>query len=322
MGRPLSADQVIQNAQQALDQMRTCHAVLNVKLDTEMLQEALTVELWENHPTRLRIDIRSASSPQLTGMAFTTDGKTSILYSPHTNTAAVGAPDVVRLPQAVETIVQARRRWLQEADSTQARLFAQARENGLVVYKVDLTRGSGAVRFTIDAYQWWVRQVEYWGESADHSVVTLESMDCSQPLSDAVFNIDVPENATLQEVRVEDNPPLTLVEAQTKFGYKLRIPRDDRLPPDTHFGVAYQLDKNMALVYVGAHPFTLVQGPNIGTIPEQNATPVLLARSRGFLIQDPAHNGLVLTWREGELQFSIAGSLDLDMLVAIANGLE
>lgn len=322
MGRSLSAAQVIQNARRTLENMQTCHAVLNVGLDTDMLQESLTLELWERPPARLRVDIRSASSPQLNGMAFTTDGQTSILYTPHTNIAALGSSNLVRLPQAVEAILEARRRWIQEVDPNQAQLFAQVREGGLVVYKIDSMRDQVSVRFTIDAHQWWIRQIEYRGEYGDHGIIALETMDCSQPLDDALFNINIPEGTTLQEVRIEDNPPLTLAEAQTKFGYKLRIPRQDTLPPDTYFQVAYQLDKNMALIYAGRYPFTLVQGPNIGRVPEQDAVQVLLTRGRGFLIEDPSHGGLILIWREGELQFSIAGSLDRDTIITIANGLE
>lgn len=322
MGRSLSAAEVIQNARQALEDMQACHAVLSVRLDTDMLQESLTVELWERHPARLRVDIRSASSPQLNGMAFTTDGQTSILYTPRTNVAALGSPDLVRLPQAVETVLQARRHWIQQINPTQAQLFAQMREGGLVVYKIDSMLDRISVRFTIDAHQWWIRQIEYREEYGDHGIIALDTMDCSQPLNDAVFNVNIPEGTTLQEVRIEDNPPLTLAEAQAKFGYKLRIPRQDTLPPDTYFQVAYQLDKNMALIYTGRSPFTLVQGPNIGKIPEQDAVQVLLTRGRGFLIEDPSHGGLILIWREGELQFSIAGSLDRDTIITIANGLE
>ncbi|MBN1936444.1 MAG: hypothetical protein JW934_17405 [Anaerolineae bacterium] len=319
----MSAAEVTQNAQQALGKMQVCHAVLNVELNTEMFQESLSIELWERYPEWLRFDLRSASSPQLAGIAFTTDGETSILYSPHSNVATVGPADAVHMPQVIETIVDARRSWLREADPSQAELFAKVRENGLMVYKIDLTlRQHGSARYTIDAHHWWVRQIEYEEEYAGKGVIRLESMDCFDKLDDALFNIDIPEGATLEEAKIEDNSPLSLDEAQKKVSFKLRIPDASVLPEGTRFLVAYQLDKNMALVYTGPHSFTLVQGPNIGRVPEENATPVALSRARGVLIDDPEHNGLLLTWREDNLQFSIAGSLDRATIEMIANSLK
>lgn len=323
LGRSLSASEVVQHAQRAFNEMRACHTVLSVELDTEMFKESLAVEIWEQYPDQLRFEIRSASSPQLAGIAFKTDGETSILYSPHTNVATVGPADVVHLPQAIETIVYARRSWLQEADPSQAELLARLRENGLVVYKIDLAQGQyGSVRYTIDARQWWVRKVEYQQEYAGQGVIYVESMDCPEDLNDSTFEIAIPEGTMLEEARSEDSPPLSLEDAQQKVAFKLRIPNTTLLPEGTRFLVAYQLDKNMALVYTGPYPFTLVQGPNIGQVPQVNATPVVLSRARGILIDDPGHNGLLLTWREDNLQFSIAGSLDRATIEMIANSLQ
>lgn len=323
LGRPMSASEVIQNAQQALNDMTACHTLLSVELDTEMFKESLAVEMWERYPDRLRFEIRSASSPQLSGIAFTTDGETSILYSPHTRVATVGPADVVHLPQAVETIVYARRTWIRQADPLQAELYARLREDGLVVYKVDLAQEQyGSVRYTIDARRWWVRKVEYHQEYTGQGTVHITSMDCSGDFDDSTFNIDIPEGAVLEEARSEDSPPLSLEEAQQKVAFRLRIPDAALLPQGTRFLVAYQLDKNMALVYTGPYPFTLVQGPNIGQVPQANATPVVLARVRAILIDDPEHNGLLLTWREDDLQFSIAGSLDRATIEMVANSLQ
>jgi hypothetical protein len=86
--------------------------------------------------------------------------------------------------------------------------------------------------------------------------------------------------------------------------------------------MAYQLDNNVALVYTGEHSFTLVQGPGIGRVPQEGATTIGLRGQQANLIPDPEHAGMVLTWREDGLQFSISGSLERSEIIQLAESLE
>ena len=113
---------------------------------------------------------------------------------------------------------------------------------------------------------------------------------------------------------------MTIEEAQTKVSFPLREPQYQ--PPGTIFSGAYQLDKNIALVYLGEHSFTLVQGPHIGTVPQEDVTLVPLRGRQATLIQDQESGGLVLIWREDDLQFSIAGSLSMNEILQIAESIE
>ena len=321
LNQRLTAAQVIQNAQQALGEMGACHTLLHAEISTDMFQDSLVVEMWEKQPDRFKLLVQSANSPQLNKMAFTTDGAKSISYSPHTNTATIGPIDVVRMPQVLVEISRARRKWIQNADLQAAKLEARVRENGLMVYKINIPTGQGGyIQYSIDVQQWWVRQVVYKDDYLGSGVISLDSIDCSDDIEDAVFDLDIPDGAAFDQIQIQENRELDFDEAQTKVGFRLRKPQ--YVPPGTDFGVAYQLDKNIALIYTGEHPFTLVQGPYIGTVPQEDVTLVPLRGRQATLIQDQERDGLVLIWREDDLQFSIASSLNLNEILQIAESIE
>ena len=321
LGQPVTASQVVQNAQQALAQMNACHLILEIEINTDMIKDLLVVEIWEKYPQQFKLNVLSASTPQLQGLVFTTDGGRSLSYSPHTNTATVGPSDVVHMPQVLGELVHARREWLQSSDPQSARLLVRERQDGFVIYKVQVPVGEqGSATYSIDVRQWWVRQVVYADEYLGTGTIRVQMIECHDDLDDSIFAPNIPEGAILDEVTVENNRPLTLAEAQMAVGFRVRIP--SYLPPETDFAVAYQLDKNMALVYAGKHAFTLVQGPNIGQVPQENVTLISLRGQQAVFIRDEAHQGVLLTWREDDLQFSIAGSLDLSQVLQIAESLE
>jgi hypothetical protein len=118
---------------------------------------------------------------------------------------------------------------------------------------------------------------------------------------------------------MEDSRPLTMAEAQMAVPFPLRVPAD--LPAGTEFVAAYRLDKNVALVYAGERSFTLVQGPGIGRVPEEQAALVPLRGQQATMIPDTEGEGWVLTWREEGLQFSVAGTLEQQEIVRIAESL-
>lgn len=321
LGQRLTAAQVVFRTQQVLSASSACHSFLDMDINTDMIKDSLVVEVWEKQGSRVRLTILSATSPQLRGLTFTTDRKTSLSYSPHTNTTSIGPADLVRLPRVIETLLYARNASLQSFDPQKARLLARVRESGLMVYKLEIPLSPDEqAEYTIDARDWRVRQIDYQSTSWGSGTVRLKSIECFADLDDAVLDLDIPEGAVLDRVTVPDSRALTLEEAQRAVDFRLRLP--GYLPADTTFAMAFQLDKNMALVYTGSHSFTLAQGPNIGQTPQENVTLLPLRGVQGTLVQDNSQGGLLLTWREDELQFSIAGSLSLNEILQIAESLK
>jgi hypothetical protein len=321
LGYRLTPAEVVEHTQAVLNEGSACHSVLELEIDTDMLRDSVSLEIWEQTSEKYKIEVRSAVNPQLQGLAFTTDGKQSMSYSPHTGQALIGPADRVRLPLVLETLLRSRLNWVRNADPDTARLVAREREEGLVVYRVQIPLPEGGqAQYAIDARQWWVRQVEYQDAYLGRGQVSVREMECFAELPDASLALDLAEGVPIKEVAIEESWPLTIAEAQMAVAFPLHIPA--YLPSGTDFTVAYQLEKNLALVYGGEHPFTLVQGPGMAQVLQENATTVPLRGVQATLISDTEHGGMVLTWREDDLQFSISGSLQQPEIIRIAESLE
>ena len=316
----LTPDQVVVSAQEALSGMDDCHAVLEMEVDTDLLKDTVLAEVWQSASNGLKVEVQSSTSPQLRGLEYVTDGTTSQLYDPQANQVLVGAADLVRMPSVIEQLVAARQQWIQEADPQLARLITRERENGLVMYQIEFPlQEGGAAQCWIDARQWWVRRIAYQDAYLGTGQVTVRDLDCS-PDAVPALTLDIPDGVPIKEVTVEDNRPLSLEDAQLAVSFPLRTPA--YLPEGTAFSVAYQLDKNLALVYAGKHSFTLMQGPEILGVPQDNATTVVIRGQQAMVVRDPEQGGLVLVWQEDGLQFSIAGSIDQDEATRIAESME
>jgi hypothetical protein len=317
----LTPGEVVQLAQDALDSSPICQSVLELEIDTDLLKESVTVRLWEERPSRFKIEVLNAVNPQFDGLAFTTNGQESMSYLPFDNRALVGPADQVKLPLVVETVLRSRIDWLQDAEGQDAHLVAREREGGLVVYRIRVPLvQDGYAEYSIDARQWWVRQVDYRDAYLGQGRISVREVECYERAPEGTFALDLPDGVPVQQVEIKKSRPLTLKEAQMEVPFPLRTPT--YLPAGTEFAMAYQLDNNVALVYTGERSFTLVQGPSIGRVPHEGATTIALRGQQATLVPDPEHAGMVLIWREDELQFSISGSMDKSEIIQLAESLE
>ena len=321
LGHRLKAADVVRQAQASLDEARACRSILYLDMDTDLLKDSVSLEVWEQEPASLRVRVLSAANPQLQGMAFTTDGTQSTSYSPHTHQVLVGPAERVKLPLVLERLLEARTDWIRQADPEEATLVAKERKDGLVMYEIRIPlSAAGYVQYTVDARQWWIRQIRYEDEYLGRGQIQVREMSCFPELGAAQFALDIPSDVPITEVSMQDSRPLTMEEAQRTVPFPLRTPV--YLPAGAQFVAAYRLDENVALVYTGEQSFTLVQGPSIGRVPQEQATPVPLRGQQAMVISDPEGIGWVLTWREGGLQFSVAGTLEQQEIIRIAESLE
>jgi outer membrane lipoprotein-sorting protein len=313
--------QVVNLAQQALSETVAYYLVLDIEIDTDLIKDSLSVRVWEKPPDLFRLQVLSAQNPQLRELAFATDGVQSMSYSPHSGEVIVGPADLVKMPSVLESLVRARREWIQSADAGTARVIARERREGLVVYRIEIPRdGSGYTQFWIDARDWLVHQVTYEDDYLGIGTIYVQEVQSLNDLPADSFEIVPPDGVPVTEITMEDKRPLSLDDAQMAVSFPLRIP--GYLPPDTQFLAAYQIDQNIAIVYEGTDSFTLVQGPNIGSVPTAEAKVIPSSTRQYMLVQDERSGGLVLTWREDNLQFSLAGLVDQEELIRIAESLQ
>lgn len=319
----LSAAEVIHLAQQSLAEYRAWHLVLDIEIDTDMIKDSLSVEVWEEQPARVKLVVLEAQSPQLRQLAFATDGTESQSFSPRRGEVTVGPAELVKMPSVLDSLIGAYSDWVLSADAYQARVIAIERQEGLVVYNVALPLDQGNASYWIDARDWLVRKITYEDDYLGKGTITVRTMERTDDWPDSAFELAIPDGVPITQVSVTEDDPLTLQGAQMAASFPLRIPTYPSFEDNPELVVAYQIERNIVLVYTGEPAFTLLQGPEIESVPEaEEGVQVSLAGGEAMLFQEERGGGRLLVWREDEIQFSLAGNLEPEELIRIAESLE
>jgi outer membrane lipoprotein-sorting protein len=200
----MTGEQVITLAQQSLQQEKGLHAFLEIEVDTDLIKDALSVELWEAPPERLKLVVLESGNPQLRELAFTTDGSQSRSYLPYANTVTEGPATSVKLPSVLQTPVEARREWILNADAETSRVIGVERDAGLVLYHVQATVETlEAVQFWIDARDWLVRRVVYEDAYLGNGTIALREVQLMDNVPESSFELDVPSEVPVTEVGMD-----------------------------------------------------------------------------------------------------------------------
>jgi outer membrane lipoprotein-sorting protein len=198
--------EVVSLAQRALSETQAHHFILDVDIDTDLVKDSLSVEVWEALPDRIKLVVLSAETPQFQQLAFTTDGTESALYLSYTNEVTVGPAELVKMPTVLDTVIRARRDWIQTAAANEARVIAIERQRGLVVYRIEIPLdGNGSAQVWIDARDWLVRQVVYQDKFLGTGTIQVREMLQVHELSDSSFELSIPDDAVPIQVSKEDD---------------------------------------------------------------------------------------------------------------------
>jgi hypothetical protein len=200
----MTGEQVITLAQQSLRQEKGLHAFLDIEVDTDLIKDVLSVELWEEPPEQLKLVVLESGNPQLRELAFTTDGSQSKSYLPHANMVTEGRATDVKLPAVLETPVEARREWILEADAETSRVIGVERDAGRVLYHVQATVGTlEAVQFWVDAHDWLVWRVVYEDTYLGNGTIALREVQLMDDVPESRFELDVPSGVPTTRVGMD-----------------------------------------------------------------------------------------------------------------------
>jgi outer membrane lipoprotein-sorting protein len=200
----MTGEQVIALAQQSLHQEKGLHALLDIDVDTDLIKDVLSVELWEAPPERLKLVVLESGNPQLRDLGFTTDGSQSKSYLPHANTVTEGPAASVKLPSVLETPVEARRKWILDADAETSRVIGVERDSGRVLYHVQATVGTvEEVQFWIDAHDWLVWRVVYEDTYLGNGTIALREVQLMDSVPESSFELDVPSGVPVTQVGMD-----------------------------------------------------------------------------------------------------------------------
>lgn len=197
----MTGEQVLTQAQQSLRQGRGYHALLEIEVDTDLIKDTLSVELWEEPPASLRLTVLESGNPQLRGLEFATDGTQSRSYLPHANAVIVGLAESVGLPSVLEAPVQARSDWILDAEPGAARVVGVERSTGLVLYHIQVDVGEReAVQFWIDAGDWLVRRVTFADAYLGSATIVVRQLQLMDDVPDTRFELDIPDGVPVTRV--------------------------------------------------------------------------------------------------------------------------
>jgi hypothetical protein len=319
--RRLTGPEVVALAQKALREERSSHYVLDIELDTDLIKDQLVIEVWEVPPDRLELRVLDASTIQLTGLAFVTDGMQSISYLPQAREAVIGPADLVKMPAVLASLVSLRRDWVLAIDPSDAHVVARERQRGLVLYRVEAALGpGGTAQLWFDARDWLARQIVYQDEHLGTGTIHIRDLQTSDRAAEIDLTLDLPVDVPTRSVTGEESRIYGYEQAQRAASFRLRVPQV--LPLETHFAWAYQSEQSMAFVYEGSSRFQLVQGPAVGFDLMAGGVPILVRGHQGLLFEQDGEDALTLTWREDDLKFTISGALNEQEIRRIAESLD
>ena len=73
LGQRQTAAEVISHARETSGQWRSCHCILDIEMSTDLIQDRLSVEVWEKKPAWLKVHVLSTENPQLRDLRFSTE---------------------------------------------------------------------------------------------------------------------------------------------------------------------------------------------------------------------------------------------------------
>jgi len=321
VSRRLTGPEVVSLAQQVLHQERASHYTLDIELSTDLIRDQLVVEVWEAPPDHLELRVLDASTMQLAGLAFATDGVRSVSYLPHTNEAVVGPAELVKMPSVLASLVSSRRDWVLAIEAAKARVVGRERRQGLLLYRIEAALGtSGSAQFWFDSQDWLVRQIVYQDEHLGTGTIYVRDLTSSDRATEIDLELPLPAGVPTRTVAPEQSRTYSYEEAQRGVGYRLRIPT--ALPPETHLAWAFQSEQSVTFVYEGREPFRITQQPDMGFELLVEGTLVPVRGYQGTLVKQEMDGVLTLVWREDGLRFSISGSLGENEVMRIAESLQ
>ena len=326
-----TAEEIVAKLKEVEASTEDAHAVLEVSVKGQEMDEELVVEVWEKKPNKFRAEVLEASDSELVGAISVTDGQQFWMYEPGENEVVVDevGPDE---PSSPRDIIQSMDEAIQQVmDTTDVTLVGEEDVAGVATYKLELTPreddetflpvGSKATLW-VDQERWVVLQAHFSGGIAGEGQMRVRSFELNTGLADDLFQFEIPEGAKV--TKAEDKRPkhLTLDEARAQADFALLVPT--YVPEDATLIDVLTVDGAFILHYDhSTTSFTLIQGLSEGVreAPPGQKTEATVRGQTANLITDGLGNNL-LTWMENGVAITIAGRIDQDEILKVAESLQ
>ncbi|NJM08056.1 DUF2092 domain-containing protein [Candidatus Gracilibacteria bacterium] len=350
-----TAEEIVDRMEAARDAMQDVNATVALDFTSPDDSGSIVGEVWMQKTEqtdeagepiyRSRLEVREASSAEMIGTTFVSDGNSFWLYNPSENKVITGSRDDVQdepptSPMAMsETLQEVIQRGL---DSVDLEVLGEEQVAGKNTWQVKVSPNSEtAAEMQLDSLiegTMWVDtelalplKLTIDGSDLGSGTVEVRSITVDGGLSEDMFTFVVPEGAEVvqaADIAKEMAPQAsTIDEARAAVSFTLLAPTT--LPADVVLvEVSMQGDSTVIQNYAGGEStLSLVQStrptgadrePPAGSTVEE--VPV-----RGFtgeLITSGDGRGSLLRWEENGVRIVIAGTIDGATALEVAEGLE
>ncbi len=326
----MTAEDIVAKMQEVVENTDDAHAVVEATVDVQGQSLEAVVEVWEKQPAQARVEVLETGQAELDGMVAVTDGQTFWLYSPAEDQVATG--DVGDMPDAAQIIaggMEAPIQWV--LDNSNVELLGEEKIADTKTYKLSLTPKEdaaspwpivGTATLWVDKKQWIVLKAHFVAPNIGEGTVQVRSFELNPGLDDGLFTFQVPEGAEVIDTQDAEEQHLTLDEAEAQASFDLLTPT--YLPNGAVLVDVLKAQEAFVLVYdLDGASFTVAQSQV--SLPSEPIGAPETATVRGLpatLIADPVTGGSFLIWQENGVNFAIAGRIDQEEALKIAESLQ
>ncbi|MCJ7626538.1 MAG: DUF4367 domain-containing protein [Anaerolineaceae bacterium] len=345
-----SAEDILVQTFETMQTIDDVHAVIELNMDTMDQSKNATIESWVRHaedgPGAFRIEVLETSEEKATDALAVSDGETLWVYAPSIGKVFVGSADDAKNmlaekehemgafeesdfehPENAEDAVQKLLEFftVEKAGSeTAAESAAYALKLQPIAEQMpaEYAAVGGFITLLIDKEQSVPLVVEYAGGSFGEISATVLEIDINTGLDDSLFTFEIPDNVEI--VPFADFAPqsLTMEEAVDSIEFEILTPGE--LPQGATLVDILEVRGAVVLRYTlpEGGSFSVVQGFS-DEAPEQRTEgqPVDVRGVSGTLFVDDDGSQVLLTWKEGDLFYYVAGDLSADQALAVAESL-
>jgi len=319
-----TAEEVVARVREVEASTEDAHAVLEISVRSQGLDEELVIEVWEKKLNKFWAELLEADDSDLVGAITVTDGHQVWMYHPSQNEVLVGEVGAGE-PASVRDAIQFMEEMIQRVlDTSEVKLVGEEDVAGVATYKLELTpREGGQVTLWVDQERWIVLQAHFSGEALGEGWMRVRSFEFNTGVADERFQFEIPEGAKVTNIGDTRPTPLTLDEARAQAGFALLVPT--YLPERVTLIDVLAVDEAFIFHYDHSMTsFTIVQDLVSGMTTSTNVqvTEVAVRGQMANLISDNTQDNVFLTWRENEVVITIAGHISQDEILRVAESLQ
>jgi len=331
-GEKLTAEEIVAKMQETVASTQDAHAVVSVSVSLQGMDVSATAEVWEQAPSKLRVQVIEASEERFANVVIVSDGERAYVYEPSRNLVQIGPPGDVEMPLPQEILGSMQDTIQEMLDRTDVDLVGEEDVLGRPAYVLEarakedaeevLLPGDGTATVWVDKDRWFILKATYEASAFGSGHMEVQTFELNPGLSADLFAFEVPEGARVIDAEAMQPEPLTLVEALTQASFHLLIPEDAKgatLIDVFRVGESYVLRYDHSAQIA----FTVIQGPELASTPPQgNAQELTVRGQRATAITDDAGGNTFLYWTEDGIIVTVAGHIDLDDALDVAESMK